>query len=108
MMIHVSRNGEEIAVVTRDVAEAGVRSGTFSREDWAWTEGCADWVPLHEMFPVPPPPPRPRAPSGLSRRKMLVIAAVAAFLLLLFVIGLLAPDEGSAQKQDSSMPRSEE
>ncbi|MDQ6765406.1 MAG: hypothetical protein M3Z22_04815 [Verrucomicrobiota bacterium] len=101
--IHVSRDGEEIAVVTSDVAEAALRSGRFSRDDWAWGEGYPDWIPLNIIFPIA----APSAPDGvapwLSRREMLVLGAAALSLLLLLVIGLLAPDQSSfSQKQDSN------
>jgi hypothetical protein len=39
MIIHISRNGGEIAVVTREVVEAAILGGTFWQEDLGWSEG---------------------------------------------------------------------
>ena len=40
-----------------DAIRQGLSSGRFTPEDFAFQDGCADWVPLHTLLPAETAPP---------------------------------------------------
>jgi hypothetical protein len=101
MNVHVSRNGKEIAVLTREIAEAAFRRGVFLPEDWAWSDGCTEWIPLRQMFPVSTVS-HPFAGLKLSRKAVLLFVVIG-LLVFLFILGALSPSD-SHSTGSRSMP----
>lgn len=66
MDISIARGGQVVAQVTREEAEAGLRSGELLETDYYWQSGMPAWRPLPLLFaakvqlpfarPVPAPP----------------------------------------------------
>jgi GYF domain 2 len=50
--IHGSKNSEQIGPFTKKELLEAVRSGTVSRDDWAWHKGLSEWKPVHALIPT--------------------------------------------------------
>ena len=61
----VSRNGTDLGQFPQAELIQGMSSGQFTREDWVWQEGMAEWRPLFEVLAVSAPPPLPGQPPPL-------------------------------------------
>lgn len=54
---HIARNGQQVGVFTEAEVQSGFASGRFLADDLYWTEGMAEWLPLHTRFSTAPPTP---------------------------------------------------
>ncbi len=50
--IYVSKNSEQIGPFTKKELREAVRSGTISRDDWAWHKELSEWKAVHAVIPV--------------------------------------------------------
>lgn len=50
MQVIISANGREFGPLGELEIEKGLAEGQFSPDDYAWQEGCADWVPLRNLL----------------------------------------------------------
>jgi hypothetical protein len=74
MSILIYKNDQQEGPYDIEAIQAGLESGRFTLEDFAFTEGCTDWVPLHTLIKVETVPPAlpktevtPKAESVVSR-----------------------------------------
>ncbi len=59
MNITIDRNGKKFGPYTLEEIKEHLANGTFNESDWAWHEGCTDWIPLKNIItPLPPSPER--------------------------------------------------
>jgi hypothetical protein len=49
-MIHVSRDGQLLGVLAQEFATQALLRGLLRADDFAWTDGLADWMPLGELL----------------------------------------------------------
>lgn len=63
MSILIYRNEQQEGPFDLETIQAGIDSGKFSPDDFAWQDGCEDWVPLKTLLPASPPPPVPKESS---------------------------------------------
>ena len=59
MSFLIYKNDQQEGPYTLDAIRQGLSSGRFTPEDFAFQEGCEDWVPLHTLLPVETTPPVP-------------------------------------------------
>lgn len=57
MSILIYKNDQQEGPYDLDTIRQGLSSGQFTPEDFAFQEGCADWVPLHTLLPTEGRPP---------------------------------------------------
>lgn|GEM_PF-283305 len=57
MRILIYKNDQQEGPYTLDAIRQGLASGRFAPEDFAFQDGCADWVPLHTLLPAETTPP---------------------------------------------------
>lgn len=101
-MIHIARAGQIFSQVTREEAEAGLKSGELLESDYYWQEGMAAWRPLPLLFAakvaLPFVRPAPAGPSLLDRmlRRLSESECLARYWDLLAV----APDHGAVAAAD--------
>jgi len=50
--IYVSKKGEQIGPFTKKELREAVRSGTVSRDDWAWHKELSEWRRVHALIPT--------------------------------------------------------
>lgn len=64
MKFQIARNGEEVGAFTLAELKKAIKAGTVLREDFAWTEGWAEWKPVGDVEGIPKAkaPPAPKAP----------------------------------------------
>lgn len=101
MATYLSKNNQQTGPFDDAEILASLSAGKCSREDMAWREGMAEWVPLRTFFPSPGavPPPLPVTPEigdNLAVRMMLPVgrsgwAIAAGYLGLFSMIILPAP-----------------
>jgi len=60
MSILLYRNEQQEGPFDLATIKEGLSSGKFSGDDYAWQDGCEDWVPLKTLVPSSPPPPMPK------------------------------------------------
>jgi len=64
-MITIHRDGVDYGPYEPALIPDMIASGNLTKDDLAWTDGAAEWVPLSDLvaldnfFPSPPPPPAP-------------------------------------------------
>lgn len=65
MQIYLVENGKSVGPFSIENVRQRLQDGELSRNDLAWYEGLADWIPLSEVpgLEVAPPPPPPAAPT---------------------------------------------
>jgi ribosomal protein S19 len=51
MSIYIHKNGQNEGPYDLDTIRQGVSVGRFSPDDFAFQDGCADWVPLRTLIP---------------------------------------------------------
>ncbi len=54
MSIYIHKNGQNEGPYDLDAIREGLSDGRFAPEDFAFQEGCADWVPLSTLLPPTP------------------------------------------------------
>jgi hypothetical protein len=52
MIIFIYKNDQKEGPYQLLEIQDGLQKGKFSPDDFAWKEGCADWVPLHTLLPA--------------------------------------------------------
>ena len=57
MSILIYKNEQQEGPFDLPSIEQAIRHGRISVEDFAWQEGCADWVPLKTLLPTEPATP---------------------------------------------------
>lgn len=57
MSILIYKNDQQEGPYDIEAIQAGLESGRFTLEDFAYTDGCTDWVPLHTLINVETVPP---------------------------------------------------
>jgi ribosomal protein S19 len=90
MSILVYKNEQQEGPYDINTIRLGLSSGRFALEDFAFKDGCSDWVPLHTLIPVeaaPPPLPRQTLSTKIEKRIEQIDSAIA---------GLLGDDQDAA------------
>jgi len=68
MALLINKDGKQLGPYSLDEARSLVLSGKLDPQDWAWTDGATDWVPLKDVpgFTAPPSgkPPAPVAAAA--------------------------------------------
>ncbi len=65
--IYIHRDGQQLGPYSPNDVANHIKIGDLKRDDLAWCEGCAEWMPLTQIpglklpsaTPPPPPPPPP-------------------------------------------------
>lgn len=57
MSVYIHKNGQQEGPYDLDTIRRGISVGKFTPEDFAFKEGCTDWVPLHTLIPSGLQPP---------------------------------------------------
>lgn len=57
MSIIIYKNEQQEGPFDLPAIELAIRRGQISVDDFAWQEGCTDWVPLRTLLPADPAPP---------------------------------------------------
>ncbi len=57
MSILIYKNDQQEGPYDLETIREGLGSGKFTLEDFAFQDGCADWVPLRTLLPAAPQPP---------------------------------------------------
>ncbi len=67
MEIYITRNGQQHGPYSPDDVANHIKTGDLKRDDLAWYDGCADWMPLMKIpglaLPSSSPPPPPALPA---------------------------------------------
>ncbi len=85
MSILIYKNDQQEGPYDLDTIHAGLSSGQFTLEDFAFQDGCTDWVPLRTLLPsTPQPPSLPPTPniSNKVNQKLEDINALALSRLI--------------------------
>ena len=64
MNILIYKDDQQHGPYSREDVEEHLKSGAFTRDDPAWTDGQSDWKPLSEVLDGSAPPPPPRAAAA--------------------------------------------
>ena len=83
MSIMIYKNDEQQGPFELAIIKQGLTSGRFTPEDFAWQEGCADWVPLRTLVAVDSKPsisPAPSLSSKLNGGLAKIESSVSKFL----------------------------
>lgn len=71
MNYHIARKGQQLGVFTADAVARKLATGDLDGTDLAWTEGMAEWQPIHSIAEIsaavaasPPPMAEERVSSG--------------------------------------------
>jgi hypothetical protein len=59
MNITIQRDGQNYGPYTLDQIHEYLANGTVSESDWAWYEGCTDWLPVGNVISLLTLPPLP-------------------------------------------------
>jgi len=62
---HISKNGNQVGPYSEEELQHKLTTAELSSGDLCWTEGMAQWEPIHQTISIPasvPPPPPPPAP----------------------------------------------
>ena len=68
MSILIYKNDQQEGPYELETIRAGLASGQYTLEDFAFQEGCADWVPLRTLLPSTPQPPTLPPTPNLSNK----------------------------------------
>jgi len=63
MNITIDRNGTKYGPYTLEEIQKRLGDGTVSESDWAWYEGCTDWLPVRNVISLLTLPPLPLLPK---------------------------------------------
>ena len=71
MSILIYKNEQQTGPFDLATIQHAIDDGQIAIDDFAWQEGCTDWVPLRTLLPAKPLPPSPShnqeaAPAGLT------------------------------------------
>ena len=66
MQVVIAKNGTKAGPFTEEQVSSMITAGMISRDELAWTDGAADWRPLHAVLGVAHPPPVPTPVSSES------------------------------------------
>lgn len=72
MSILIYKNEQQSGPFELQEVRSAISDGQFSEDDFAWQEGCTDWVPLRSLLPAA----QPETPGSLFAPE--AIAALAA------------------------------
>src|ERR1700747_131704 len=75
MSILIWKDGQQLGPFTQSQILEQLRSGTLSPNDFAWTEGYANWLPLSEIVRIDSQPPEPPPAPPISADKSESVAA---------------------------------
>lgn len=94
MSILIYRNGQQEGPFDAETLRQGIGTGVFSPEDFAFQDGCADWVPLRTLVEaaISAPPTAPAAQVQAAARKIEEKAGQVESALA----GLLGEDQNPA------------
>lgn len=67
MSILIYKNDQQEGPYDLNTIQEGLDSGRFMLDDFAFTEGCTDWVPLHTLIQTSPKEPEPRKAGIVSK-----------------------------------------
>lgn len=88
MNIYIHKNDEQFGPFNDDQLSDGIKTGLFTLDDLAWTEGQAEWVPLRNLWQQPqviPPAPK-NIPEGkhieVNKSGIMLKAVIASAVLL--------------------------
>jgi membrane protein YdbS with pleckstrin-like domain len=59
MSLLINKDGKQLGPYSLEEARALVLTGKLDADDWAWTDGATDWVPLKEVSGYSPTRPAP-------------------------------------------------
>lgn len=63
---HITKNGNQVGPYSEEEVQNKLSTGELSSGDLCWTEGMAQWEPIHQTISLPsnvPPPPPSASPS---------------------------------------------
>jgi hypothetical protein len=69
MGIYIQKENRQIGPIDAETVRAGIKSGEYSGEELAWTQGNAAWHPLRELLPPAQDLPNAKLDGSLSERK---------------------------------------
>lgn len=69
MTFFITQGGQQSGPFDEEYVRERLRSGLYSPEDLAWSEGMAEWVSLRSLFPVDIPAATAASPPPLPSRK---------------------------------------
>ena len=52
MQIFICKNEQQLGPFDLDGLRDGIGRGLFTLDDFAWQDGCIDWVPLSELVNI--------------------------------------------------------
>ena len=70
MSILIFKNDQQEGPYDLNAITEGLSSGRFTPDDFAFQEGCTDWVPLKTLVPAPAPTAPPQAISNKIEKKI--------------------------------------
>jgi ribosomal protein S19 len=70
MSILIYKNEQQEGPYDLNAIREGLASGRFTPDDFAFQDGCADWVPLRTLLPAPEPTSTPQSISNKIEKKM--------------------------------------
>jgi hypothetical protein len=85
MSILIYKNDQQEGPYDIAAIQAGLESGRFTLEDFAFTDGCTDWVPLHTLInveTVPPALPKTSVAAKIESKIDRFDAAVSKLVLI--------------------------
>ena len=82
MSIHIYKNDQQEGPYDLDTIKQGLVTGRFTLDDFAFQDGCTEWVPLRTLIPEETPPvPPPQAISNKIEKKLEQIDSAFSGLL---------------------------
>ena len=91
MNVYIYKDNQQLGPFNEEQIQEKLSSGDFSKQDFCWQEGWAEWRILESLFPtVPPPPPLNKIINQKKRSKGVKrnISLLTLFLVLI-ISGLL-------------------
>jgi hypothetical protein len=62
-MIHVARDGQDLGVISQELASECLQKSVLRADDLAWTDGLSEWMALGELLGAESEPSEPVAQS---------------------------------------------
>lgn len=72
MEIYISRDGQQLGPYSPSDVKQYLKDGSLKRDDLAWCEGCAEWMPLVKIPGLSISSPPPSASSSVDTRQSAV------------------------------------
>ncbi|MEI6713488.1 MAG: GYF domain-containing protein [Verrucomicrobiota bacterium] len=69
MNILIWKNNEQLGPYSESEIAEKLREGTLTKDDMAYVDGQADWIPLSNLLPPPPPPQQRVSANNPSSEK---------------------------------------